>query len=276
MIKIESLQFSYRSHPLFSGLNLRLKAGTICGLLGKNGVGKTSLLKLITGLLRPEDGKIDVNGQSPFDREATFLQDLFFLPEEFELPRMTSRYFAETYGVFYPNFSMENFERYAHDLEVNLEQNMSKVSFGQKKKAYIAFAMACDTPVLIMDEPTNGLDIPSKASFRRLLASISSEDKLIIVSTHQVRDLNQLIDTVVILENHEILVNASVDTILKKLSFKSLQRGEDALYSEQSVQGYSGVIENTTGEETFFDMELFFNAVVSEKAKIKSIFGDEK
>lgn len=276
MIKIENLKFSYRKHPLFEGLNLRLKAGSIYGLLGKNGVGKTSLLKLMTGLLRPKCGTISVMGSTPFDRRVEFLEKIFFVPEEFDMPRMTSRVFADTYGVFYKNFSMTDFERYCGEFNVQLDVNMHKLSFGEKKKSYISFALACNTQILIMDEPTNGLDIPSKASFRRLLSAAGGDDKLIIVSTHQVRDLSQLIDRVVILEDGDILVNASVEDILRKVSFKNITPDDTTIYSEQTIQGHSGVVLNGTGEETYFDMELFFNAVVTEKEKIKMILSDEK
>lgn len=276
MIKIENLKFDYRKHPLFDGLNLQLKAGSIYGLLGKNGVGKTSLLKLISGLLRPESGAVSVMGYIPFNRKVEFLGTIFFLPEEFDMPRMTSRAFADTYGAFYQNFSMADFERYCSEFNVKLDANMHKLSFGEKKKSYISFALACNTQILIMDEPTNGLDIPSKASFRRLLSAIGGEDKLIIVSTHQVRDLSQLIDRVLILEDGDILINSSVDDILKKVSFKNVTPADNPIYSEQCIQGHSGIVVNMTEEETFFDMELFFNAVVTEKEKIKTIFGYEK
>lgn len=276
MIKIENLKFGYRKHPLFDGLNLQLKAGSIYGLLGKNGVGKTSLLKLISGLLRPDGGSLSVIGFTPFERRVEFLEKIFFLPEEFDMPRMTSRTFADTYGVFYKNFSTTDFERYCGEFNVNLDANMHKLSFGEKKKSYISFALACNTQILIMDEPTNGLDIPSKASFRRLLSAVGAEDKLIIVSTHQVRDLSQLIDRVLILDDSDIIINSSVDDILKKISFKGVTPADNPIYSEQSIQGLNGIVENRTDEETYFDMELFFNAVVTEKEKIKTIFGHEK
>lgn len=275
MITVENLKFGYRKRPLFGGLNLQLKAGSIYGLLGKNGAGKSTLLKLMTGLLSPETGGISIKEFVPFRRETAFLQSIFFLPEEFDMPRMTGMKFAETYGLFYPNFSMSSFQSYCKELDVKLFAKMTNLSFGQKKKVLIAFALACNTQIVIMDEPTNGLDIPSKSSFRRILSSISTEDKLIIVSTHQVRDLNQLIDAMIILDDGEIVVSSTVNEISDKFAFKVMSANDDALYSEQTVQGRWGLTQNVRKEETPFDMELFFNAVIAEKEKIKKIIDHE-
>lgn len=275
MITIDNLTFGYRRRRLFEGLDLQIESGSIYGLLGKNGAGKTTLLKLIAGLLTPKGGEITVLGETPQKRQPSLLSEVFVLPEEFDLPRMTITEYAKYYGVFYPHFSNDQLFKLLKELEVEHDQTLQTMSFGQKKKALIAFAIACNTKLLIMDEPTNGLDIPSKSSFRRVIASIAGDERTIIISTHQVRDLDQLIDRVVILDQSNILLNASVNEITDKLYFTHLEADEQALYAEQTIHGRWGVQHNTANAESQMDMELLFNAVTSNYQTIKNIFSHE-
>lgn len=275
MISIDHLTFSYRRRKVFEGLDLRLTSGRICGLLGKNGAGKTTLLKLMAGLLTPKQGKVTVLGQCPAERQPSLMSEVFVLPEEFDLPRLTIMEYAKYYGVFYPRFSSEQLLELLKELEVEHDQTLHTMSFGQKKKALIAFAIACNTRLLLMDEPTNGLDIPSKSSFRRVIASLVDDERTVVISTHQVRDLDQLIDQVVILDESQILLNATVAEITEKLRFTHLEPAEEALYAEQTIHGRWGVQANTTAADSPLDMELLFNAVTAKSQTIKSIFSHE-
>lgn len=272
MITFKQVSFGYRGGRLFEGLDLELRQGAIYGLLGKNGAGKSTLLKLISGLLFPKAGEITVLNHTPGKREVDFLSQVFLLPEEFDLPRMNMDEYARVYGCFYPAFSRSQLSELMRELEVSEAQNLHQMSFGQKKKAYIAFAIACNTPLLLMDEPTNGLDIPSKSSFRRVIASVADQGRTIMISTHQVRDLDQLIDAVVVLDNSEILLNATTADITKLLRFVHLEENEPALYAEQTIHGRWGVCRNETGIESPLDMELLFNAAVANREAIKNIF----
>lgn len=272
MIKLEDVSFGYRKGKLFEDLNLELQRGAVYGLLGKNGAGKTTLLKLIAGLLFPKKGEIRVMDRTPRRREPGFLSQVFVLPEEFDLPRMDMNEFARTYGSFYPDFSREQLLNLMRELEVAESHPFHQMSFGQKKKAYIAFAIACNTPLLIMDEPTNGLDIPSKSAFRRVIASVADANRTVIVSTHQVRDLDRLIDSVVVLDGSEILLNASTGEIAERLQFVHLEENEPALYAEQTIHGRWGVQVNESRAETPLDMELLFNAAVANRDAVKKLF----
>jgi len=218
MITIHDLTFWYsKRNKVFRNLSLELEAGHIYGLLGKNGAGKTTLLKLICGLSFPKSGKVEVDGQIPGKRSAGFLENLFFVPEEVSLPSMSPEKFALTYGDFYPAFNAGQFSEYLEKLEVSSACNFKRMSHGQKRKAFTAFALAANARFLFLDEPTNGFDIPSKAAFRSLLASTFSEEKTIILSTHMVRDLESMIDRVLILENHRIIQNNEADQNLEDL-----------------------------------------------------------
>ncbi len=272
MITFKDVSFGYRGGRLFDRLDLTLRRGAIYGLLGKNGAGKSTLLKLAAGLLFPSRGTITVLERTPRKREPNFLNQVFFVPEEFTLPRMTMTEYARVYGVFYPRFSREQLGELLRELEVAADQRLDRMSLGQRKKAYIAFAIACNTPILLMDEPTNGLDIPSKSSFRRVIARVADEERTVVISTHQVRDLDQLIDSVVILDQSRILLNASTAEITKRLEFVRLDEGQPALYAEQTIHGRWGVRPNTSDEESPLDMELLFNAAVTNPDTIQLLF----
>ena len=277
MIQLQNLEFSYsKKASLLSNLTLQLEAGRIHGLLGKNGEGKSTLLKLISGLVFPTLGQIEVMGFEPQKRQPEMLQEIFFLPEELPQLTLTVENYEKVYAPFYPNFSSTQFNEYLKEFDVDLKNSMlNKLSHGQKKKVMIAFGLAANTKLLLMDEPTNGLDIPSKGQFRRMVASAVNEDRCLIISTHQVRDLDSLIDSIIIMDRHEIVFNEPVENITKKLLFRVADRNETdetVIYSEDSLRGLYQVKENTTGEESKLDIELLFNAIFTDKKRIMNLF----
>jgi ABC-2 type transport system ATP-binding protein len=276
MVEIQNLTFGYnRNKLLYEGLNLSLKAGRIYGLLGKNGAGKSTLLKNMVGLLFPTEGVVSINNFLPKKRQPSFLQSIYFIPEQTYVPSLSIKRYVDLYAPFYPLFDENQFYTCLKELEVKTEGKLTDMSFGQQKKFIIAFGLACNTSVLLMDEPTNGLDIPSKSQFRKLIASALTGDRLFLISTHQVRDLDNLIDDVVIVENGEILLNASIGDISERLVFKTIQntpQAETILYSETSLNGLTIVKANTKNEESKVNLEHLFNAVVAHPNIIKMIF----
>jgi ABC-2 type transport system ATP-binding protein len=278
MINLDSVSFSYKENKrLFDELDLSLKPGTIYGLLGRNGAGKTTLLKLMCGLLFSHSGKIDVLGYSPEKRDPEMFEKLYFLPEEFSTPQATVDQYRSMFSPLYPRFSGEEFSKSLGVFEIDSGEKMSEMSFGQKKKVLLAFALAANTPFLLLDEPTNALDIPSKGQFRRLLAGISREDKVILVSTHQVRDMENLIDPVVILENGKILFNEFMGAVTEKLTMEvGPDEPEGVLYSEKTMGGYASIRPRTTGQESKIDLELLFNGVTVQPDHFSRIFAKEQ
>lgn len=277
MIQLENIQFGYvKSRPLFKELSLTMEPGHIYGLLGKNGAGKTTLLKIMTGLRFPDSGSATMLGENATLRKAETLRDIYFLQEEMFVPHLNIEHFEKAYDPFYPNFSHDQFVEYLRELELDKENGyMDKLSHGQKKKVLIAFALATNTKVLIMDEPTNGLDIPSKSTFRKLMASAADESRLVIISTHQVRDLHSLIDMVAILDNGHMLLNASSFGITEKLLFDvdNMKSAEGKIfYSEESPRGNYQVKENVNHLDSTLDLELLFNAAISNKNEIANLF----
>ena len=276
MITIDNLAFSYGNKPVLNNISLHLEAGKIYGLLGENGVGKTTLLTLICGLKKAQSGSIDCDGIDPYSRNPEFLAQVFYLPDEVAPVPSTAISWAKSLGPFWPNFKLENFSAAMKDFEMDETMKMHKMSAGQLKKTYISFALACGTSYILMDEPTNGLDIPSKAQFRSAVLKYTRDDSTIVISTHQVKDLESMIDPIIILDRKDVLLNASVDQINSKLYFdygKTL-RG-DALYVEQLPGGFIQVCPNTTGEDSKLNIEALFNAVHNNKELVKAIFNNE-
>lgn len=277
MIQIKDLQFAYRRQKksLFAGLDLELEAGNIYGLLGRNGAGKTSLLKIISGLMFAHEGSIEVLQHDPSLRHPAFLQELFFVPEEFALPNFPIATFQKRNAPFYPRFSEAAFFKYLDTFQLEPSAKLNQLSYGQKKKAFLSFGMATNCKLLIFDEPTNGLDIPSKSQFRKLLAGSIDEDQIYLISTHQVRDLSNLMDPIIILDQGKVLFHQSHQAIAERLSFELFQQAkapEGVIHSERVPGGFLAMSENEYGEETVVDIEVLFNAVIESPERIKALF----
>ena len=274
MIEIKNLDFSYKKTPVFSGINLTFPEGSIYGLLGENGVGKTTLLKLICGLQRPTVGTCVLDGQTCHDRLPSMLQRIVFLQDEVNLPEMTTpQRYVDELAPFYPTFSQGTFLHLMQELEVDPERKFREMSFGQQKTCLIAATLSLGTDYILLDEPTNGLDIPSKAQFRSILSNCANEGRTIIISTHQVRDVENLIDPIVILSNNAVLLNAPVQRITEKLLFEyGGEQRADAFYSEMQPGGYLNVVPNTSGEESKLNIEALFNAVLRNKNTFRELF----
>ena len=273
MIQVSNVDFYYKKgSKIFTNLNLNLKRGHIYGLLGRNGMGKSTLLKLISGMIFAKSGKIETLGENPEKRLPSMLMQLLYLPEEISAPTVSMKNLAKYTAPFYTNFSYDDLRNYMEEFEVSYDKKISSLSLGQKKKAMIAFALACNTQLLIMDEPTNGLDIPSKSQFRKIISRIATEERCVVISTHQVRDLENLIDSVVILEGEGIIANASIEQISQNLMFKVLDEDEVSIYEESGIRGRWGIVENKNRLENKVDIELFFNAAVAKPEIIRNLF----
>lgn len=274
MIQVNELTFSYpQKSNLFDNLSLRLPAGEIIGLLGRNGVGKSTLIKLLSSLLTPQQGIICFQGKA-ITRGAELYSRLMVVPEEFTLPKVTVKSFVQHTAPLYPAFNQEQFDHYCNVLEVDCSAKFSDLSMGQRKKAYLAFALACNVELLLLDEPTNGLDITAKAALRSILAAYADESKTIIISTHQAHDIENLVDRVVILEGGNVLINQSVAELQQLFGF-GIVTGHKALYSQQSVAGQVGIWRADSDEEGRFDLELMFNAAIKATGEVCSVIAQK-
>ncbi|MBQ9361806.1 MAG: ATP-binding cassette domain-containing protein [Bacteroidaceae bacterium] len=271
MIDIQNLGFGYsrKKAKVFEDFSLLLEQNCIYGLLGENGMGKSTLLYLMMGLLHPQEGSIRVDGMEARARKAEMLEQMYIVPETFELPRMRFMNYVETYRPFYEKFSMEVLEQCMSEFNLPLTCNVQELSMGEKKKVLMSFALACNTRYLLMDEPTNGLDVPSKRQFRKVIASNMNEERTIIIATHQLHDVEQLLDHILILKNSQLMLNQSVAELGEKYSFGLLPTDipEDSIvYSERTVQGDVGIwLRQPEDAETSVELEMLFNAAVQNK-----------
>ena len=272
MINVENLSFKYRGskRDVLKYLNLSLSENHICGLLGKNGVGKSTLLYLISGLLKPDTGRVTVDGMVSSRRSPELLKDIFLVPEEFFLPNTTISEYVKITAPFYPNFSELVLKECLKEFDLPETVKLNELSMGQKKKAFMSFAIATCTRYLLMDEPTNGLDIPSKAQFRRVISRNMTEERTIIISTHQVHDIEAVLDHIVILSENGILLNKSTEDICHEYVFeeRAVDDMADALYAEPSPKGNIVMAKRGVRPETQLNLEVLFNAVTSIKEEI--------
>jgi ABC-2 type transport system ATP-binding protein len=267
MIQTKELNFAYpRQEALFDNLSMQLETGSITGLLGKNGAGKTTLLKLLTGQLLPKSGEINVDNHIPRKREVSMLNNVFFVPEEFYFPAITISNYIKIYSPLYPSFDLILMKNTLNEFDLQSDNNLHRLSYGQKKKFLIAFALSTRCRLLILDEPTNGLDIPSKTVFRKILAGSLDENQLVIISTHQVKDVENLIDKIIILDNGKVIFQQTIAEISQKVCFVSGASDDinGAIYSESVPGGYRMLKPKGT-TETEVDIELLFNAIIKGK-----------
>ena len=277
MMNVNQVSFGYgrKKAKVLDGFSMNLEKGSVYGLLGKNGTGKSTLLYLMAGLLRPQSGHILYKGVEVTKRYPETLQDMFLVPEEFALPNVSLKQYVKLNAPFYPHFSDELLKACLRDFDMNEDIHLGELSMGQKKKAFMCFALATNTSLLLMDEPSNGLDIPSKSQFRKVIASGMTDDKAVIISTHQVRDIDSLLDHVLIMDGSRLLLNESVASICDRLYFAEQGMNEptdDALYVQPSVQGNSVILPNTYHEDSKLNLEVLFNATLAEREKIQQIF----
>lgn len=268
MLKINDLTFSYsrKSRPVLEDFSLDLPAGGIYGLLGRNGAGKSTLLYLMCGLLTPQRGSVTYKDVNTRLRRPSTLADIFIVPEEFTLPAIPMDRYVALNAPFYPRFSREDLKRHLATFDLDPSLNLGALSMGQKKKAFMCFALACNTSLLLMDEPTNGLDIPGKSTFRRFIGSVINDERTIVISSHQVRDIDRILDHVIIMDNHSVLLNRSIAEISSQLSFCTTDDRsliDLALYTAPSLGGAAIVLPNDGTDDTEVNLETLFDFALS-------------
>lgn len=275
MVQLSDISFGFNKQvSLFQDLNLSLRYGHIYGLFGLNGAGKTTLLNLISGMLFPASGRCTMDGKETRKRLPSTLGDLFIVPEQFELPQVTPTEFINVHKSFYPRFDITEMESLMKSFIIDPHKVLHHHSYGQRKKFLIAFALSTNTRVLLLDEPTNGLDIPSKSQFRTVLSQTVNQHRCTVISTHQVRDLEAIIDHITILHAGKILFNRSAENISQRLTFKQSEGvPPEAIYSEESAGGFNVMLRKLQSESAGpIDLEIFFNAIIQKPEAVNHVF----
>ncbi len=266
MIKLTNLEAGYKQkNPVLSAISTQIEVGNIYGLLGSNGVGKTTLLHTIAGVLDPLAGEVDVMEHTPSAHTRQFFEQIYYITDEVELPAMSLEGYIGTYAKFRPGFSREQMQDYLQRMNFTFGVRLNKLSLGNRKKFVIAFALACNTPLLLMDEPTNGLDIESKRQLRSILASLDMSNRAIIISTHQIADLEQMLSHILIIKDKQLIISTSLDNAAQRLSFGRVGEFAEPLF----VDGLR-VIAPNNGEYSNLDLEMLYLAVL-ESAEVRAI-----
>ena len=281
MVELEKLRFGYGPEALFRDVDLRLNPGGIYGLLGLNGAGKSTLLRLMAGLLFPASGQVRVLGHVPARRKSAFLSNLFVLPEELNVPGVTDREYVAARAPLYPEFDRARLERHLEELEVPRGRKLTALSHGQKKKFLLSFGLATNASLIILDEPTNGLDIPSKGLFRRLIAEALVDDRTFVIATHQVRDVEALIDHVLVLHDGKMLFQGGISEVSANIRFsldssRPDERSAGLLYAEPTVGGFASVWMDSNADDGHLDLEMLFKAVITRPDTFASLFTAER
>lgn len=276
MITINHLDFHYqRKKKVYSDLNLTIKGGSVYALLGLNGAGKTTLLNLISGILIPESGSCTVFGHETKLRKPEMLREIFLVGDISEFPSISIDKFCDLYAGFYPRFNDQLFNHCINEFGLQHNTSLKTLSFGDKRKVILSFALATKCQLLLFDEPTNGLDIPSKATFRKLVASSLDENQSILIATHQVRDLANLMDWIIIEHCGQMIVNEPIDRIADKLSFglppDQITPG-NLVFKADGFNQNETVSINNTQLPSQVDIELLFNAAISNPNNLTQIF----
>lgn len=281
MIRIEDISFAYRKgrKQVFRHFNAGLELGGIYGLLGKNGAGKSTLLHLMAGLVAPSEGKVLLHGEEMSKRLVTSLQSLFLVPEEFSLPAVSLDRYVRYMAPFYPRFSAEILKRALDCFELSGDLHLDRLSMGQRKKVFVSFALAANTEWLLLDEPTNGLDIPGKRQFRKILVQEMNEERGVVISTHQVQDVEHLLDRLLIVDQGQALLQKTVAEVCETVRFAQTSDPDllrRAIYQLPSLQGASVLLPNEDGVESNLDLELLFNALMEKREEVTALFAGQK
>lgn len=279
MLEIQNISFRYsrRRPPVLEDFSLAIREGGVYGLLGPNGAGKSTLLYLVSGLLQPMSGRVLYNNVETRRRLPETTADIFLVPEEFTLPAVSLDEYIKYNAPFYPRFSRDDVERSLEMFGLTSDLNLGQLSMGQKKKVFMSFALACNTRLLLMDEPTNGLDIPGKSAFRRFIAESTTDEKTVVISTHQVRDIDRLLDHVLIMNEKNIVLDRSVVEIQRAMKFFQTNDPEEiqrALYMLPSLGGASVITPNTDDEDTEINLETLFDFAMKDPEAVNQLFNE--
>jgi ABC-2 type transport system ATP-binding protein len=214
MISISGLFKSYKNKQVLKDVNLSLSAGQILGLVGPNGAGKTTCLQALLGLTR-YDGVIDVLGYNPSKNREKMLADVAYIADVAVLPKWikVDQVLAYMQGV-HPNFNRQKAEEFLAKTNISATSKVKTLSKGMVTQLHLALILAVDAKILILDEPTLGLDILTRRQFyTHLLEDFYDENKCIIVTTHQIEEIEHILTDVSFIRDGEIVLAQSVDDI---------------------------------------------------------------
>ena len=214
ILECQKLTKKYGNSFALSDLTLTLERGQIAGLLGPNGSGKTTLIKLANGLLNPTDGHIMINGLAPGTESkkiVSYLPDRSFFSEHMKVKEIISYY-----TDFYDNFSTDRASKMLDTLEIDINSRFSALSKGTKEKVQLVLVMSRDADLYILDEPIGGVDPAARDYILQTILTNYNENATVLISTHLISDIENVLDRVIFLRNGQLALNETVDDIRLK------------------------------------------------------------
>jgi len=214
LLECKNLCKSYDDKQVLKDINLKIPRGKIIGLLGKNGTGKTTLIKLINNLLTPTSGEILINGKNPGTESKEIIS---YLPERTYLDReMTVKDAIKYFEEFYKNFDSQKAIKLLKDLDLDINTKISKMSKGMQEKLQLILVMSRNAELYILDEPLGGVDPATRDYISDTILTNFCDGASVIISTHLIADIERILDEVIFIDKGEIIVTSSADELRDK------------------------------------------------------------
>lgn len=214
LVKCNNLCKEFDNKKVLNDVNLTIPNGKIIGLLGKNGMGKTTLLKLINDLLTPTNGEVLINGEKPNINSKKIIS---YLPERTYLDKsMKVSQILTFFDEFYDNFNKDKAIKLLKDLDLDINSKVSKMSKGMQEKLQLILVMSRESELYILDEPLGGVDPATRDYILDTILSNFSEGASVIISTHLISDIERILDEVIFIDKGEIILTSSADELRKK------------------------------------------------------------
>ena len=214
LVELKNVSKSFGSKKVLDNVNLKISRGKIIGLLGKNGTGKSTLIKLINDLLTANEGKILINGKEIGVESKNIIS---YLPERTYLDKsMTVEEVLNYFNGFYKNFDIEKAKKLLKDLGLDINLKLSKMSKGMQEKVQLVLVMSRDAELYILDEPLGGVDPATRDYILDTILTNFNEDASVIISTHLISDIEKILDEVIFIDKGKIILTSSADDLRSK------------------------------------------------------------
>ena len=214
LLEINNLNKSFDNKEILKDINLSIQSGKIIGLLGKNGVGKTTLIKLINDLLTPTSGEILIKGQKigvETKKVISYLPERTYLNKHMKVSEVIS-YFED----FYDNFDSEKAKKLLKDLDLDINQKLTKMSKGMQEKVQLVLVMSRNADLYVLDEPLGGVDPATRDYILDTILSNFNENASVIISTHLISDIEKILDEVIFIDKGQIVLKSDADKLRNK------------------------------------------------------------
>ena len=214
MINLKNINKQFDEKAVLENLNWKVPKASIYGLVGPNGAGKSTLLRIISGVLKADEGTVLVNGVDVYDNPSIKKHILFVSDDPFFLPQSTIKEMRQFYELFYPSFNDSMYHSLLKKFGLSDTDKISDFSKGMKRQASIILALSCSPDILLLDEAFDGLDPVMRLNLKRIIANeLMNREMTVIISSHNLRELEDICDRIALLNNHTITIQDEIESI---------------------------------------------------------------